>query len=74
MNPFDCESATGGCSNSIPRDPRRFAISLNTATGAGLLIRLQGDMAIVSQAFQIPSPLLYHHSLNDCSLQWHHIS
>ena len=26
MRPFDCESATGECSNSVPRDPRRFAI------------------------------------------------
>ena len=32
MKPFDCESATGECSNSVPRDPRRFAISLKTST------------------------------------------
>ena len=30
-----CESATAECSNSVLRDPRRFAISLNTSTIAG---------------------------------------
>ena len=34
MNPFDCESTTGECSN---RDPRRIAISLNTFTIGTLL-------------------------------------
>ena len=31
-NPLDCESATGECSSSVPRDPRKCAISLNTST------------------------------------------
>ena len=35
MRPLDCESATGECSNNVPRDPRRFAISLKTSTIAG---------------------------------------
>ena len=36
-NLSDLESATGEYSNSVPRDPRRFAISLDTSTIAGLI-------------------------------------
>ena len=32
MNPFDCQSATAECSSNVPRETRRFAISLNTST------------------------------------------
>ena len=72
-NPFDCESATGECSNSVPRDPRRIRDLLQRIHDCWFLIELQGHLTMVSQSFQIASTLL-NHPINGRTFQWHHVS
>ena len=72
MTPFDCESATGECSNSVQCDPSKIRDFPQDIHDCKFLIRSQCHLTTVSQSFQTSSALL-DHPLNH-SFHWYHLS